>query len=202
MIRRSTVIDEFRQESGRQESGRHALAYFYCFYGEEARKSPASILRALVKQLCLVDHGVLPEPVLSEYTKRQSQGKLSGDIHPNDSMNLIIALSAAYPQTTIVVDALDECEEDTRETLIGILMQIVQSASRIRILITSRNHEDIRRMLGNFPSHFLEATDNIGDIKLYIRSELERCSRRKAILDDPELRDEIIAILEDGAGGM
>lgn len=198
MTCRSKIIDEFAQEPGR-----HALAYFYCYYGEETRKTPASILRALVKQLCLVDPGeVLPEPVLSEYTKRENNGQLSGELHPNDSKNLIIALSAGFPQTTIIVDALDECDEETREILFLILKQIVTSAKRVRIFVTSRNHEDIQRMLGNFPSHYLDATDNTGDIKTYIQSEVERCSSRNSLLRDVELRAEVVAALEKGADGM
>lgn len=185
------------------EPGRHALAYFYCYYGEKARNTPTSILRALIKQLCLVDPGeVLPESVVSEYAKRKTHGQLTGEIHPNDSMDLIIALSAGFPQTTIIVDALDECDEETRETLFRILKQIVTSTERVRIFVTSRNHEDIERILGNFPSHYLDAKDNIEDIKTYIRSELEYCSGRKSILRDPELKAEIVSTLENGAGGM
>lgn len=195
---RSKIIDEFQEEPGR-----HALAYFYCYYGEEARKTAASILRLLVKQLCLVDPGeILPGPVLSEYTKREETGRLSGEIHPKESKDLIIALSAGFPQTTIIVDALDECDEETREILFLILKEIVTSTKRVRIFVTSRNHEDIQKMLGNFPSHYLDATDNIGDIKTYIRSEVDRCASRSALFRDDKLRGEVVAALEKGADGM
>lgn len=57
-------------------------------------------------------------------------------------------------------------------------------------------------MLGNFPSHYFVATDNIGDIKTYIRSEVDHCSSRSALLRDDKLRDEVIAALEKGADGI
>lgn len=156
-----------------------------------------------MKQLCLVDPGeVLPKPVLLEYTKREEGGRLCGEIHPKESKDLIIAMSAGFPQTTIIVDALDECDEETREILFLILKQIVTSTKRVRIFVTSRNHEDIQRMLGNFPSHYLDATDNTLDIKTYIQSEVDHYSSRCALLRDDELRDEVVAALEKGADGM
>lgn len=145
---------------------------------------------------------MLPEPVLTVYSERRDNGQLSGELHPNQCRDLIIALSKGFPKTTIVVDALDECDENTRETLFLILKQIITSTKRVRIFVSSRNHEDIQRMLGEFPNHYLDATDNVEDIKTYIRSELDRCAARKPILGDPALRNDIIQTLEDRAGGM
>lgn len=200
---RSKIVDELRLDPG---AGRHALAYFYCYYGEETRKDPASILRTLVKQLCLVEPGeLLPKPVLSVYKKREDNGHRSGALHPNESRDLIIELSTGFSQTTIIIDALDECNTETRGSLFLILKQIVTSTEHVRIFLTSRNDEGIQRMLGNFPSHYLNVTDNSGDIKTYIRSEIERCISERLLLNgevDPALKSEVISTLEKGACGM
>lgn len=199
---RSKIIDEFRLDSN--TTGRHALAYFYCYYGEEARTDPASILRSIVKQLCLVDRGhMLPNPVLAVYRKREDGGHKSGSLLSNESRDLIVELSTEYSQTTIIIDALDECNAESRGRLILILKEIVNLTKHVRIFLTSRSDGDIQKILADFPSHYLDAADNIGDIKTYIGCEVERrCSSGGWWNADPALRSEIISTLEKGACGM
>lgn len=61
-------------------------------------------------------------------------------------------------------------------------------------------------MLSEFPSHYLDATDNSGDISTYVHSEITRCSNEGLLLDGEEidqvLESEIILALENGADGM
>lgn len=198
----SKVIDEFQPSPGTD----HALAFFYCNYREENRRDPASVLRALVKQLCLVGLSTeLPQPILLTYKEREARGHQSGPLHSNESRDLIVALSAGYSQTTIVIDALDECNRDTRRGLFQILKHIIQSTTHVRIFLTGRNDGDIQKMLYDFPSHYLDATDNSGDIATYVTSEIARCSREGLLLDgqlDPILESEIIQALKSGADGM
>lgn len=198
----SKVIDEFQPSPGTD----HALAYFYCNYREETRRDPAEVLRALVKQLCLVGQtNELPQPVLLTYAKREAMGHQSGPLHLDESRDLIVALSAGYSQTTIVIDALDECNRDTRRGLFLILTHIIQQTTHLRIFLTSRNDGDIQKMLCDFPSHYLDATDNSGDIETYVTSEIARCSHEGLLLDgkiDPILQSEVIYALKNGANGM
>lgn len=182
------------------------LAYFYCNYREETRRDPAFVLRALVKQLCLVgSSNELPEIVLSIYQKRVDQGHQTGPLHLDESRDLIVALSTGFAQTTIIIDALDECNRDTRRGLFLTLKHIINSTAHVRIFLTGRNDDDILRILHGFPSHYLDATDNSGDISTYINSEIQRCSREGLLLDgeiDQGLESEIVLALEKGADGM
>lgn len=203
LLYRSKVIDVFKSQLNTDQ---HALAFFYCNYRDAARMDPASALRALVKQLCLHSpSGELPGPVLSIYETRDKNGHQSGALHPNESRDLIQHLSTGFAQTTIVIDALDECNRDTRGHLFQILKHIVASTSAVRIFITGRSDGDIQRILGDFPNHYIEARDNQGDIETYINSEIERCCREKALLDgdiDKELESDIVSTLMKGADGM
>lgn len=200
---RSKIIDEF---SLRADGKPHALAYFYCNYREEVRRDPAYVLRALVKQLCLVDSGEgLPEPVLSVYQEREKNGHQLGALHLKESKDLIVELSKGFVQTTIVIDALDECDFEKRKDLFLMLKDIITLTQHVRIFLTSRNDGDIQKMLYNSPSHYIDATDNTGDIKMYIRSEIDRCYSEGLLPseeNDPTLKSEIILTLEKGAKGM
>lgn len=201
---RSKIIDEFKLSTKQHwpSTKQEALAYFYCNYREEARRDPTSIFRTLVKQLCLVDRkqvGGLPEPVLSIYWKQQDDG--SGPPDLNHSTDLIVKLSARFSQTTIIIDALDECNRETRIDLFRMLKNILNSTTHIRIFLTGRCDGDIHQMLDGFPSHYIEARDNTRDIKTYINAEIERCYQERQILD-LELKSEIISALVNGANGM
>lgn len=201
---RSKVIDEFQSQLGTEQQ--HAVAYFYCYYREPTRRDPASALRALVKQLCLVSPSEeLPEPILLIYEAREKNGHQSGPLHLNESRDLIVQLSTRFAQTTIVIDALDECNRDTRRDLFDILKHIVASTKNVRVFVTGRSDGDIRRILCGFPSHYIEATDNQGDIESYINSEIERCCREKLLLDgdiDEGLKSDIVSALREKADGM
>lgn len=181
-----------------------ALAYFYCNYREESRRDSTSIFRAIVKQLCLADRkaqGGLPKPVLSIYRKRQSDGNLLSPLDLQESTNLIIKLSSRFSQTTIIIDALDECNRETRVDLFRMLKKIHTSTNNMKIFLTGRCDGDILQMLHGFLSHYIEARDNTRDIMTYVKTEIERCYQERQI-QDLQLKAEIISALVNGANGM
>lgn len=182
----------------------HALAYFYCYFQELARSDPKLVLRAIVKQLCVAysEEG-LPEPVMSIYKARERWGHSTGPLDLIESRNLIIELSGKFSHTTIVIDALDECNQTTRGEMFRILKEIVESGNGLQIFVTSRNEGDIREMLLSMPNHYIDASDNSEDIKKYIRTEVTRlCDERPLLGVDQVLKSEIILALENGAKGM
>lgn len=203
VLHRSKVIDEFKSQ---MHTSQDALAFFYCNYRDAARRDPASILRALVKQLCLYSSRTqLPWPVVSLYKTREINGHQSGAPHPIESRDLIVKLSNGFLRTTIVIDALDECDRETRDHLVGVLKEIINSTQTVRIFVTGRSDGDLRKILSSFPSHYIEAFDNQGDIATYIDSEINRCCREKLLLDgdiDDDLKSDIVAQLMKGADGM
>jgi NACHT domain len=197
MHNRSKIIDALTPE---HETTQHAIIYFYCCYKEEDRTNPASVLRTLVKQLCLMAPArSLPEPVLSIYEERETEGLLG----PEESKDLIITLLKLYhhEQTIIVIDALDECRTDIRKQLFGYLKHIVTSVHNVKLFITSRNDNSIRKMLNESLDHYIDAVDNTKDIETYIKSEVERCFDDGNITDR-ETKNDMIAALKKGANGM
>jgi predicted house-cleaning noncanonical NTP pyrophosphatase (MazG superfamily) len=200
-LNRSKVIDTLRLKQ-------QPIAYFYCYYKEESRIDPASVLRALVKQICLMSpSGTLPEPVVSVYQKREKAGHVLGPLHQEESRDLIVLLLASYKheQTTIVIDALDECRAEDRRQLFHSLKHIVTSVYNTKLFIASRNERDIQILLNKSLDHYIDAKDNTTDINNYIRSEVERCFEDGSlpeVEDLMELKSDIVSALEKGANGM
>ncbi len=79
-----------------------------------------------------------------------------------------------------IIDALDECDPESQETLLSQLEAWV-SSSNIRLLITSRPYPEIERYLKKFPNSDLTSfPESKQDIELFIDekvSELERKNR-------------------------
>lgn len=193
--------------SNTQNNG-HSLAYFYCHYGEEQRRDPGAILRSLVKQLCLQGPVTkLPEPVLSIYHKRKTAGDLLNLLSVEESKRLLIELCAGFSHSTLIVDALDECDAKTRGRLFDVLQIVVSEskASRVKAFVTSRDDADIRKKFSDSPNVYIQERDNSGDINTYIGAEMEACIAEKRLLDgdvSSDLRDRIIYALQMGARGM
>lgn len=183
-----------------------SLAYFYCNYGEAGRRDPASIFRSIVKQLCLQSPtGSLPESVLAIYNKRQ-QDSDSRPLDINEIKDLLVNLSAGFLQTTIVIDALDECDRGTRDILFDVLEYVMSLAKNpIKIFATSRDDGDLMTRLEMSPNVYIQQGQNDGDINLFINSEVKACITNRKLLNGvvaDDLREKIVSTLQEKAHGM
>lgn len=190
----------------------YSLAYFYCNYKEDERRDTASILRSLVKQLCILSPGIedsssIPEAVLSIYGRREKNADLSNLLSVAECKSILVALSAGFLRTTIVIDALDECHADTRGSLFDALDHVVSSSKRnpVKVFVTSRDYADLRRRFENRPNVYIQERDNSSDISRYIRTEIDARIKSRELLGgevSPDLRTHIVDALEAGAHGM
>lgn len=186
----------------------YALAYFYCNYKEDQRRDPSSILRSIVKQLCLADLGEgFPEPVSVIYRERKKVADLGRLLNVEESKNLLVILATGFLRTTIVIDALDECDPDTRANLFDVLEAVVSSSkgNHVKVFVTSRDDGDLRKKFEDSPNVYIQERDNSGDINHYIKTEIIACIKGKQLLRGnvgPDLEQHIVSTLQVGAHGM
>lgn len=99
-----------------------------------------------------------------------------------------------FPHTTIVLDALDECEPSTREALLDSLVAVPSATTApVKVFVTSRDDADLRRRFAARPDVYMRDGD------------IARCVLRGNLLDgdvSPELYARIVRALEAGANGM
>ncbi|KAL7269736.1 hypothetical protein RUND412_007583 [Rhizina undulata] len=183
-----------------------ALAYFYCKYGKIDRQEPQSILSKVAEQLSLmIPEGLLPADVISLYQEQKKDGVKTRRLCLDNSKELILQLSRTFEQTVIIIDALDECNKDTRCQLLDALKELLSSTERLKIFITSRNDDDIRIELENESDVYIQPSDNSSDIKQFVVAEVEKYISRKRLLRgevQPELKQTIMDTLTHGADGM
>ncbi|RPB05437.1 hypothetical protein L873DRAFT_1663125, partial [Choiromyces venosus 120613-1] len=199
----SKVVDSLLKN--RQPS--EGLAYFYFDRNEGSRRSCEVVMKTLVKQLALSPkNSDLLKPLVEIYEKRKVSGRTTDALSSTESRNLIVEFSQLYKQTILVVDALDECDTSARRELLEALKYIIaNSKNLVKIFVSSRSNDDITLQLENFPNFHIEAKDNEGDIKKFVREKIDCSIERKELLRgyvSPELKELIYTRLVGGADGM
>jgi hypothetical protein len=112
-----------------------------------------------------------------------------------------------YPQTTVIIDALDECDPTTRLEFLQALEHILRtSSSLVKVLISSRNDQDIVLELSGYPNVAIDSQRNSGDIAQFVNAEVEQLVRARKLLRysnaQTKMKGMIIDKVIEGAAGM
>lgn len=169
----STVVDDLVQ-SYNAFPGDEALAYFYCDRNRSDYRDLGSIMSSLVRQLTLSrDEQSVDASMVQMFEQRQKTGFASSKLSFEEVEAELRRLAQLHPQTTLVVDALDECDKETRTRFVQYLHDLIaQSSTLIKIFISSRPDPDIRLQLANGTDLEIRAVDNHQDIVKYVASTI------------------------------
>jgi hypothetical protein len=115
---------------------------------------------------------------------------------------LLVEFSKEFSPLYIVIDALDECREPRKLTLD--LIRLNKEAPNIRILVSGRDHADIRdELLPSCRKIWLERTLMVGDVQKFIRAEIQRKAKSSNhVLEDASLQIEIENRIIERSEGM
>jgi hypothetical protein len=205
---RSIVIEDAKKAFYNGQSP--PPAFFYCSRNtaEPSRSSPGAIIASIARQLASLRPGdpLLP-PIIAAYTKREKEGFASGSLGIEESRALILQLVEHYQLTTIVIDALDECDPKRRADLLETLEEILQESSNlVKIFVSSRDDQDIVLHLRDYPNLELSSDKNMDDITSFVRAETHNLIKRRKLLalssNMESLKTEIIDKVTEGAKGM
>ncbi len=145
---RSTVINVMLNANS--TSRMSPIAFFYCARStaEPERAKPVEIMGALLRQLASSKPDLpVKEAVAKEYEARKKKAEEDCStlkkLTVEDCTRLILELTKDNA-ATIIIDALDECEENTRHELLEALDDIIsKSAEVVKVLVSSRDDIDI-----------------------------------------------------------
>ncbi|KAK1749672.1 hypothetical protein QBC47DRAFT_130878 [Echria macrotheca] len=205
----STIV-EWLYEMNRSDSGA-GLAFFYCVRSETG--SAVEVLRSLVAQLSWEPDGFsVAEAVRSRYKKVQPRSP-SGDrrrLTAEDCCQLIgEELAPQFLKITIIIDALDECEDyDVLLSSLSIIYQRSPDSCSIKILLSSRNGVELPATFPPWHRRDLDSEQNLtrDDLERLIQTEVEGCDELnlgKRLLDGkyPELENRLVEALKERAQG-
>jgi hypothetical protein len=119
------------------------FAPFYFTFSDKGKQSYEALLRSLVAQLGTQEPGLAK--LREKYAQRH---RMQGGINVQTLESTLLAVLAAYDTVFVVLDALDECPDDydaplERSKLFGGLEYLSKEASKLKILMTSRDIPDI-----------------------------------------------------------
>jgi ankyrin repeat domain-containing protein 50 len=194
------LLDSFEQYPNDE-----ALAYFYCDRNESARQDPELVLSSFVRQLSISRKSDAIQHSLAQlYYEKRKNGFASGNLKIEESRDVLLQLVRIYPQTTLVLDALDECNKESRAQLVDVLDILVAQSSRpVKIFISSRPDRDIRHRYELGPNVQINAMHNRDDIAKFVDDEINNNSPeywRNSLTSG--LKMEIRKTLVDNAEGM
>lgn len=194
----SKVVDDLSNRSHDK-----ALAYFYCDRNQEARRVPENILRSFVKQLAVSpEKDALHHSLTQIYYQKAAPGFNSKELSFAESEALLVQLIGTYQCTTLIVDALDECHASLRRELIEAFDRLINKSTNLKILISSRRNDDIKRRLEQKANVGISATDNQKDISKFVADEIEKNKKDRRIQIPKDLQEQIIQTLLVKSGGM
>ena len=174
------------------------LAIFYCDYKFGEKSQTDFILRSLLEQLFhSFNSSLQAPPVVQEILAEFSTARSVAEIPLTD---LIIRLTKWYEDVTVVIDALDECED--RRNILTLLGQLPSS---VRLFVTSRNEVDIRSSFQSYPKLWEQGIgpdDVASDIRNYIVRRLDDHLLQFPNSWDRSLTHTIIETLVEKANGM
>uniref|UniRef100_L2FZ75 Ankyrin repeat protein n=1 Tax=Colletotrichum fructicola (strain Nara gc5) TaxID=1213859 RepID=L2FZ75_COLFN len=178
----SKVIDRYWAQSRNAsqppcEKSDEGVAFFYCNSSDTTRHSVHSVLRSYVRQLCEVtrDRKSVHRVVIDLYNRR---AEIQSDITVEDCETALIEMINSYPRTVLILDALEECNKETRRKLIEIFKRLVEKSNRLlKIFIASRPEHDLNGYMRSFQGPqtmiTISTLDNRGDIKTFVDAEVD-----------------------------
>lgn len=183
-----------------QSPNDEGFAFFYCNRNETDRTKPLSVLQSYVRQLST--NFKYPLHIQKSLISRCEEARLNGsNLDFASCQGALLNSLNLYPKTTLVLDALDECDPSSRNDLMKALDSLLHDAKMpIKIFIASRPDEDIRNRFSSRPNIVIEKRDNQDDIEKYINQRLpELAESNSALL---QLQNKITRILVDRCQGM
>lgn len=184
------------------------VIYFFCSrtLNSPDRQDPKSILRSLLHQLSSKPQDGIPKLLCDAYDKRYSTGMARDGLDFDECRELIAVRLKDHPSTTIVIDALDECDEQKRSILLQSLRRFVDdSNTSVRVMISSRDDRDIVVRLKDLPNFTINESVTRTDIERFVEQQVKQSVQTKNLLygeATSELESKIIAELVAKAGGM
>lgn len=196
----SAVVDQIQNKLSNKPKD-EGFAFFYCDKNETRRSQPLSILQSIVRQLSTTAKS--PESTQTKLSELYSKCREGGTTFSAEICKEQIRTSLdMYEQTTIVIDAMDECDPDSRDELIDALNSFVSDSNirPVKIFISSRPDPDMENQLEDTPNIGIDANDNKSDIQKYLSAEMDKLAKKAPFFG--RLKSEIIDALLEACQGM
>jgi hypothetical protein len=179
-----------------QGTAQVAFAYYYCS-GSSKKINAGGILGNILRQLAETESGQDALQAWEEAGHRPrdlTNETLEGLIHELVNLNVEF-------QTTTIIDAPDEVEQEEFFTVIDVLENLLDEASGLVKVFVSSKPEDHNNILDTWSKIEIDPHLTRKDIEMYIETQIDKKLPTKKKVDN-ELHDEVKIYLKDSDRGM
>ena len=141
-------------------------------------------------------------PLHNALQDRFGKKRTAGSIDGEEATDILLQGISDRPITYIFIDALDECDRETRDVLIESIEKILtESSSLVKIFLTSRNDRpDLTSALKHYPEVRIDASSNGADIDSYVREGVGEAIRKRRLLPTEGVTDDLRLKIEESLG--
>jgi hypothetical protein len=194
----SSVLEEYFKAS------LDRLGFFYCTRSTGDPFDSLSILRSILAQLSYTVHTKeIPHSIRQRYNNRLNNVD-GGSLSLRDCEDYIIELASGKRHITIIIDALDEC--DDHDKLLSSLKRVYGQSSNVHIFFSSRSiHLKVTEYFQLFSPVAITIVDQSKqEMQSFIEREIRSPDRRRnsCIEKLPELEKRFQDTLVERAGAM
>jgi len=190
----SFLIEHFRSEETNPARGN--VLYFFCKNTDVDKNTPTAVIRSLLYQLYkLAKDQEARESLYDDLGLALDRSGQQRAVNFTIMWQLFSTHVKNLTATTIIVDALDECQDPSQ--LIQGLKGLSTLAS-IKVIVTSRKEPHLHKELNENSSIEIAPEDIDADIGAFVEAKVEASSR----LSHPLVRDLVITKLCNAHDGM
>lgn len=205
----SIVVDDFIKMA--EETQGCLPSYFYCSRdpAEPERAASDAVLASIARQLsCRRIGDPVLVPALDLYKARKSEGLDTVPLSAYQSTQLVQELAEFRSVIVIAIDALDECEDNSRHELIQSLKTVLkdETGCPVKVIISSRPDGSINSMLDGCQRLSVSSDRTTPDIEAFAEKQTQKLIENKRLLrysvDKDYMKERILETLKRDAHGM
>lgn len=182
------------------------LSFFFHRSNQENEGIGIAALRTIINQLVRQVPG-LTSLVVRRYESLVTKGKVEWSWDALWDLFIQLLDYIANPAVYVVLDALDECEIQSRRTILSSFRELVHafnssgsSEPLLKVFITSRPDADVFDCLSEFDTLEINSMDTAGDMTTLVNNRIGDFARRRHL--DEEVKKMIVQFLQKNAQGM
>lgn len=189
------MIDHLRSAQNNEEP---LVAFVYCNYGRRDEQTAESLLGTLLRQLAEQCTSI-PEFVKTLYHSYNTISQNTTRTRPSieEIFKALLIVVGSQDRVILVVDALDECSDETCKTLLTKIREL-QKNTEASFMATCRPIDALEREFAG--DLRLEIRATTGDVENYLDNQLGKLS--ECVREDLTLQRAIKRCIAEAVDGM
>jgi len=177
-----------------------SFAYFYCRDQDGQRNKFSNVAKTILAQLLRQEPAILP--YLYDECLKSAKVTLTSS---EDCSRILRVVLQAVPQTFLIIDGIDECEQKERKAMLNFFTSAITSddipLGKFRALFISQRLGDIKTGMHMADSIELAKENSELDIRNFAVKWAFEIQKKFKLMPDAA-REHIVKLVCDGAEGM